>query len=129
MQIYHFSQFKHTIYSNLTLALKLTVYDVALLDLLKNLRPDIGVALFICCDSRGLEVHDLGEAAGLRLSHDEMFNIEIEFSLESEQDVRKKKPRMPTCLLCPSRSSFNPHSECANPGRAWHLSTCMEARA
>jgi hypothetical protein len=55
--------------------LELTVYDVALLDLLKNLRPDIGVALLVCGNSGGLEVHDLGEAAGLRLSHcDEIWN-------------------------------------------------------
>lgn len=88
------------------MTLKLTVYDVALLDLLKNLRPDIGVTLFVCCDSGGLEVDDLGEAAGLRLSHDEMFNIEVELSfkyLKLEQNVRKKHeeinlPFMPLSL-------------------------------
>lgn len=114
------------------MALKLTVYDVALLDLLKDLRPNIGMALFVRCNSGGLEVHDLGEAAGLRLSHDEMFNIEIESSSEPwklEWNVRKKKSKKSIYLLYPSRSSFNPHSECANPGRAWHLSTCMEAGA
>ena len=33
------------------------------------------MTLFVFRDSGGLEVHDLGEAAGLRLSHDEMFNM------------------------------------------------------
>lgn len=51
------------------MTLKLTVYDVALLDLLKNLRPDIGVTLFVCRDSGGLEVDDLGEAPEIGRAH------------------------------------------------------------
>lgn len=77
------------------LTLKLTVYDVAFLDLLKDLRPDIGVALLVCRNSGGLEMDDLGEAAGLRLSHGEIFNINIIKlylkSFELELNVRKNQ--------------------------------------
>lgn len=41
-----------------------TVLDVAVFDLLQYLWPDVGVAVFVGLDGGGLEVHDLGEAAG-----------------------------------------------------------------
>jgi hypothetical protein len=49
-------------------------------------------------------VDDLGEAAGLRLSHDEMFNIEVELRfklLELEQNVRgeNEEINLPFMLL------------------------------
>jgi hypothetical protein len=53
---------------------------------LKDLGPDIGVAFFVCRDSGRLEVNDLGEAAGLSLSHDVIFGIKY---FELEKNIRE----------------------------------------
>lgn len=40
-----------------------TICDVAVLDLLQDLGPDVGVALLVCSYRGGLEVDDLGNSA------------------------------------------------------------------
>lgn len=95
--------------------MKLTVYDVALLNLLKDLGPDIGVAFLVCRDSGRLEVDDLGEAARLWLSHDEIFSIKY---LEFEQNVRENQVAFHAPLALASTRTRS-----ALTREAWHIST------
>lgn len=51
-------------HSRVKICCQLTVSDITILDLLEDLGPDARVAFFVGRHCGGLEVHDLGDAAG-----------------------------------------------------------------